>query len=261
MSNQFQLSLILIFVSIFATACSSTTSDLLSSEDKNSRYQVEDKGEKYLFVKSDRYLKNKNQFMTKSELLSQSEEFRDKSQDESTLESSVAISTPGKMNGAALLRPYLAQHHVWFDGKRYSTEMILNSETKKLDVKLRSPEAKWNGNKSYALPKGSGAYCFYSQIVECISYTGFFKKAAENEGGTMNLHILWDSFPYFMDQYPGIALSPFAAATVQYDGLLDKEFYRFVVEHNDQTFYLIFDKKYQLVKQLWVSQGLTIERE
>lgn len=253
---------LLIFFSILFSACASSERKMLE-ESSLQTFLFEDKGDQFVLKRENKFLQDKNYYMTKSELeLADSDEATEEGKEEKkNLESSVILSVPGKMKDTPMLRPYLSQHHVWLEGARYSTEILLNVTTKKLDVKLRSPEDKWNGNKSYSLPKGTGAFCFYSQLAECIKFTGFLEKAVDNEGGAMNLHIIWDSFPYFMEQYSGVPSTPFSAAQVQYEGFVEKQFHRFSVEHNDQTLYLLFDKKYQFMKLLWVSQGLSIVRE
>ncbi len=254
-----QMTISFFLLSLFIS-CGSSQKDLLSPESKETIYRYEDKGGQYFLKRDHRYLPQKKYFVTKSELL-ELEQTIEQKEESKPLETTAVISIPGSMNGVSLLRPHLSQHHVWFDGKRYSSEILFNVESKRLDVKLRSPEEKWNGNKTYLLPKGTGAFCFYTQLVECVAYTGFFEKAVSSEAGEMNLHIIWDGFPYMMEQFVGIPYAPFSPASIQYDGILDKDFFRFIVEHNDQTFFLIFDKNLQFVKQLWVAQGLSISKE
>lgn len=252
--------LILIVVMIACGGCSSPSKKMLAKSAEEQTYSYEDKSGQFILKRQHKFIEEKNYYLTKSELIDPAAESQENEQT-NVLENTAAISNPGSLGGVPIMRPYLSQHHVWFDGQRYSSEIRLNPEKKRLEVKLRSPEEKWNGNKNYLLPKGTGAFCFYSQLVDCIAFTGFFEKAVDNEGGEMNLHIIWDGFPYFMEQVQGMPTVPVSPASIQYDGVLDKEFYRFIVEHNDQTFFLVLDKQMQFNKLLWVAQGLSIIKE
>ncbi len=252
---------ILLFIALsFFNGCSSLTKNSkenpLPLELKRDLFSFEDETGKFVLDQSRRYITAKNEFIVKRQLFAQEDN------DKKILEKSISISNYGVFKGVKILRPYLSQYHVWFDGKKYSTELKINKEKKSLDIKLRSPEKKWNGNKSIPFPSGTGAFCFFSQVPECALVTGFIDKAIENNSGEFNFHLIWDGYPYLMDQYVNLPVSVFAPARMVYGGAIKEgELYRFSVEVGGQVIFYVFDKNHNLSKMLWVSQGLSIIKQ
>lgn len=251
--------LLILSLLLVISSCSSTKSDnitsILPATLKVDTYAFEDQSGAFLLQTDRRYVKKNNEFVVKRKLYAVGDPSK------KTLEKSISISNFGVYKGIKILRPYLSQYHIWFDGKKYSSELKINIKKKSLDIKLRSPEEKWNGNKTVPFPKGPGAFCFYSQLSECAKVTGFLEKAIDRKSGDFNFHIIWDGYPYIMDQYANIPPSVFAPARMSYGGMVKKTHYRFSLEVGGQVQFLIFNKKLELSKVLWVSQGISIIKQ
>lgn len=179
-------------------------------------------------------------------------------QKEEVVEKLVSISTVGDVKGLRLLRPERSQYTVWFDGQKYFTELKIDIKNKKMLVEMESPEREWNGSQEFNFPKGTGVYCFFSQVIECASITGFINKAIEAQAGTMRFHIVWAGYPYIMEQYLGIERNVFTKASLEYDGQTEDGDNRFMLRFAGETvFYIVNPSSGQFTKKMWVSQGVT----
>ena len=163
----------------------------------------------------------------------------------------------GKVN---ILRPEKSEYTVWFDGKEYTNRIEINPKLKAMVVNLKSPEAEWNGEKVFTFPPGTGAYCYYSQILECAQVMNFMPKAIAAGGGAMNLHIVWEGYPYFQQQYVGIPDELFTQATFSYDGENHKGLRRFSlsISNSNQIIFYHVNKDGSLAAIFWPAQGLSI---
>ncbi len=195
---------------------------------------------------------NKKNLIVKREVLSPA--------DSKTLEKEVMVSTRGVLGKKVpVLRPLKAVYSVWFDGAEYRSELTLNEKLKGMDVELKSPEAKWNGRQTISFPKGSGVFCFFGQLVECIRETGFFEKSIKHKMGQMKLHIVWDGYPYIQQQYLSLPTELFSEAIVTLEQDSNKEGeYKYSVEFNDQMIFLFIDGKSMLARKFWIAQGLSM---
>lgn len=173
------------------------------------------------------------------------------------LEQLISISQVGKLNNLSVLRPERSQYTVWFDGQRYFSELAVDVENRLLTIDMQSPESGWNGRKEVSFPSGTGVYCFYSQIIECASFTGFISKAINEKAGVMNFHIIWDGYPYIMEQYIGIPDQAFTEARLEYDGETSDGEKRFLLRFYGETIFFMVNNNGGYDKQLWVSQGLS----
>lgn len=180
-----------------------------------------------------------------------------------TLEESISYSTPGTLKDKInILRPAKSVYSVWFDKKKYTTEMKLNIKTKKLDITVNSPEEKYNGTKQLALPrKSTGVFCFFSQMLECVRATDFFNKAIDNEAGTMNFHMIWENYPFHQELYSEFPNEVFSQVSLEYDGKNSKGEYRFTLQLPNQTIFYFLDKNAELLKMFWVAQGVSMVRQ
>lgn len=244
---------IIYFALIFTLAsCGSFRSNYkLPTKVQKTSYDLKDKDGSFVEEFEVKYYNKSHELKSKRKLYSSSDSTK------KILEKSIAISEYGRLGKVNVLRPKISQFHIWFDQKRYSTELIMNKSTKSFDVKLRSPEKKWNGNQSIKFPKGTGLYCFYSQMGECVSSTGFIDRAIKSKGGELNFHIVWEGYPYFMEQYVNMPPQLFSKASLNYDGALKNNENRFVLNVAGQSIFLIFGKNNVLNKILWVAQGYT----
>lgn len=178
------------------------------------------------------------------------------------LEQSIVISSPGTLKGeTTILRPKISQYTVWFENKKYFSELKLNLKEKTLDISLKSPEKQWNGNKKVPFPKGTGVFCFYSQIIECANISKFIKMSSEKETGKMNFHVIWDGYPYFQEQFDNLPSNVFSEAILEFDGRNKMGQRRFTLNVAGQSIFYFIDSKNRLIKQFWVAQGLSMEKD
>ncbi len=235
---------------------SGTDSNFLKRVTKD--FELVDKSGRFVVNRDRGYLKSKNRFIVKKKVLS----FNDSSG--KVLEKSITISNPGSMGKGKLrvLRPSISQYTVWFDGKKYSSKMTVDLKDRAMIVDLKSPEEQWSGKRRFVFPKGTGVFCFYSQLIECTGITGFLSKALQEKGGTMKFHIIWDGYPYFQEQYLNVSNSVFEAAALVYEGTNRDGLSRFTLKTPSQIMFFLVDRKLELKKQIWVSQGYSMtERE
>jgi hypothetical protein len=123
-------------------------------------------------------------------------------------------------------------------------------------VELNSPEEKWKGKTSVAIPKGR-LFCFFSQIPDCLFLSQLLSKSLKAKSELLNFNVVWDGFPYIQDQYASVGSKLFSAATVKYDGE-DKKNLRFVVEVDGQSILYHFSKSFDLVRMFWIAQGISV---
>lgn len=221
-----------------------------------------EKNRSVLFEYSDKagrfYINRESGRMAKSPKYMVKEKMYVPSQPDETVEKLVSISTIGDVNALRLLRPERSQYTAWFGGEKYLTELKVDIEHKKMLVEMTSPESEWNGVEEFSFPKGTGVYCFFSQVIECASITGFINKAIKAQAGVMRFHIVWAGYPYIMEQYPGIQKNVFSKASLEYDGQTEQGEDRFMLRFAGETiFYMVNPENGQFKKKLWVSQGVT----
>lgn len=173
------------------------------------------------------------------------------------LEKSISISDFGSVNSKngkiMATRPMASQFWIWFEKQKYFSQTKLNLKTKKLDILLKSPEEKWNKKYSVNFPKGT-KFCWFNQIPECIQKLFALERKSNIP---QNFTIVWDSFPYYNEQYQGLAGNIFSQATVKYDGEFEGT-YRFAVASENQIIFYHYNKDYEFEKMFWVSQGITL---
>lgn len=179
---------------------------------------------------------------------------------EKILEQSVAISSLGVVgkNKVAVLRPKISQYNVWFEGKKYSSELKLNPAKKAIDVKMVSPEAQWSGTKQIKFPSSTMIPCFFSQVIECAKISGFIRKATENKKGSMRFLIVWEGYPYLNETFTDFPSDLFSEAIIEYDGKTKESESRFNLRVLGQSIFYILDDKDNMSKMFWVSQGISM---
>lgn len=214
---------------------------------------LEDKAGKFMVVREGGLAKDKKHIVSKYRVYSI------EGVGQKPLEQSITFSTPGVLKSKIrLLRPEKSQYKVWFDGKLYQTETSLDKKSKSLIVSMKSPEKQWTGTKRFIFPGGTGIFCYFSQLVECLQYTGFIEKASKAKNGRMNFHIIWDGYPYIQEQYLNLNPEPFAAATVEYDGMTESKDYRFSVSVSGNVIIYLFNDSYDYAKIFWPAQGYSL---
>ncbi len=217
------------------------------------KMNLEDKSGKFLVVREGGLSKDTKHVVSKYRVYSI------EGVGQKVLEQSITFSTPGVLkNKIRLLRPEKSQYKVWFDGQLYQTETRLDKKTKSLVVSMKSPEKQWSGTKKFVFPGGTGIFCYFSQLVECIQYTGFIEKAIKDKNGRMNFHIIWDGYPYIQEQYLNIINEPFAAAVIEYDGQTESKDHRFSLSTSGNAIFYLFNDSYEYAKIFWPAQGYSL---
>jgi hypothetical protein len=180
-------------------------------------------------------------------------------QKDKALEQSVVLSSIGTLkNKTMMLRPKVSQYNVWFDGKKYTSELKINTAKKAIDLKMTSPESQWNGTKQVKFPSSTTLPCFFSQVVECAKVSGFISKASNKETGTMNLMIIWEGYPYLNETFSDFPNELFSEAQFEYDGKTKQGERRFNLRVAGQSIFYVLDDKDVMTKMFWVSQGITM---
>ncbi len=230
---------------------SSQKFDLLQNTNSKRIYDLQDKSGNFVVVRERGFIKSKNQAVVKRYVYSNNDP------EKRFLEQSVVLSNPGRLKSIFVLRPLKSEYVVWFEKKKYKTEMEIDPKTKSLVVKMSSPEKQWNGTKTVPFPRGKGVYCFFSQVIDCAAITGFISQAVKSQAGEMYFHLIWEGYPYFMEQYINVKEEVFANALLRYDGKTKEGFLRFTLEAGGQNIFYLVDSASRVEKIYWVAQGLT----
>jgi len=245
---------LIIFVLVLCS-CSSTKKaaeikkDLTHAPEK---YSYTDKNGQFLVRLSSGFNKKTNSFFTKRSL-----EIPEKDTD-NLLETSVTLSDLGSVKKKNILRPKLSQYNVWFDGKKYFSELKMNQAKKAIDVRMVSPESQWNGVKQIKLPSTKALYCFFSQVIECAKTTGFLADSAKKEEGTLYFYLIWEGYPYLNETFTNVPSQLFSKAQLEYDGTTKENERRFNLKVAGQSIFYVVDEKFQMKKMFWVSQGISM---
>ena len=197
-----------------------------------------------------RSVKDKN-YVVKKSVYSQGEKKK-------VVEQSIAIATPGRLRNVNIVRPQIAQYTVWFDKKKYFSELKLDTKSKSMVLRMKSPEERWKGSRKVPFPRGTGVFCFFSMIVECVGATGFIEKAIEKGVGTMNFHIIWDGYPYVQEQYQHLPDEIFSSAEFVFEGDSQNGGKKFSLTTGNQTIFYVVKPGGFLTKIFWVSQGMSM---
>lgn len=215
--------------------------------------ELSDKSGKFKILKESGMINKGKTLVVKKKMFANGES------DKKLLEKSITISTLGVLSKKIrVLRPDASQYTVWLDGQKFFSEMKLDPKSKSMKLRLVSPEEKWNGEQLVKFPDGTGVFCFFSQLFECVSTTSFFKKAVENGSGRMNFHLIWDGYPYLAEQYGGVPDELFTNARMEYDGVNDLREHRFSLKFNEQEIFYLLTTDLSGAKIYWVSEGYTL---
>ena len=179
-------------------------------------------------------------------------------QKDKVLEQSVVISTIGAVKKNTILRPKLSQYNVWFDGKKYTSELKINAAKKAIDVKMTSPEKQWNGTRQVKFPSSTIVPCFFSQVIDCAKVAGFINKASDKKSGTMNLLIIWEGYPYLNETFSDFPSELFSEGVLEYDGKTTESERRFNLRVAGQSIFYVLNDKSEMSKMFWVSQGISM---
>lgn len=237
---------------VFALAgCS--TNDKVAFNNYLKSYEFKDLSGNFSLVEESGLNKKKKEVFLKRKLINVS--------DNKVYEKGIVISHLGvlrtKEKKLRVLRPKISQYSVWFDKEKFFSQIEVLPTEKLLKVSMSSPEKKWNGIKTFKFLNSKGIFCYFSQIVDCLNVTGFLTSSRVQEQGSISFTIIWDGFPYIVDQYDGIGRSPFSSAKMVFDSKTKNGLYKFNLTFSDQIIFYHINKENVLEKRFWVSQGLT----
>lgn len=247
------LSLILTFFLIISCGGISKSNMQEQLPSIDDRFTYTDKNGEFQIKSSTGFDKKTKTFITKKSLEIPN---RDKN---GILEQSVAISSLGTVkNKTIILRPKSSHYIVWFDGKKYSSELKINPKQKAIDLKMTSPEKEWNGTKQIKFPSSKVVPCFFSQVIECAKVSGFIKKATEKKSGVMNFLVVWEGYPYLNETFTDFPSELFSNAELEYDGKTKQSERRFNLRVAGQSIFYVLNEKDVMTKMFWVSQGISM---
>jgi hypothetical protein len=244
-----------LFVIIILASCASTKNNSLKKEliRNTEQFNYSDKNGSFLVLMSSGFNKSGQTFFTKRSL-----EVLNKETDK-ILEQSIVMSSIGVLKKKrTILRPKISQYSVWFEGKKYYSELKLNIAKKAIDVKMVSPESQWNGSKQIKLPSSKKLYCFFSQVIECAKTTGFITEAVKKETGMMRFYIIWEGYPYLNETFTDFPSELFSTAELEYDGNTKEGEKRFNLKVAGQSIFYVIDSNEHMKKMFWVSQGVSM---
>lgn len=161
-------------------------------------------------------------------------------------------SQEGRVNA---VRPELSQHTVWLDGKKYFSQLKLNTKRRVMEAIMDSPDSKWKGKRDIKIPKGR-IFCFYSQLPECLILSDLIA-ATDNGRRRASFILVWDSWPYHQEHFNGLKESPFASAVISAEGK-KKSDKRYNIEAAGQTISLHFSHDNKFVRMFWTAQGISL---
>jgi hypothetical protein len=180
-------------------------------------------------------------------------------QKDKALEQSIVLSSIGSLKKKmTILRPKISQYNVWFEGKKYTSELKINTANKSIDVKMTSPESQWNGTKQIKFPSSTTLPCFFSQVIECARVSGFINKASSKKTGSMKLMIIWEGYPYLNETFSDFPDELFSEAQLEYDGRTKEGERRFNLIVAGQSIFYILNDEDVMTKMFWISQGITM---
>lgn len=243
--------MIKIFIFFLLIGCSSrglvTDSPELQKRNESILFEYSDNTGEYLAKREIKIVKNK--LVSRVTILS-----RDGLQE---LETQVSMSKLGtlknsKDNTLAIL-PEASQFKVWFNKELYSSNMRFNPTSKTITTIAKSPSTDKETLKDFKIPKGN-YFCFFSQLPECLKMQNLLLKAASK---SVPIYLIWDSYPYHVEQYENLLDSPLMLATLTLTEH-DKNEYKFALDIGNQIIFYHFDKKLNFVKMFWISQGISL---
>ena len=152
----------------------------------------------------------------------------------------------------------MSQYTVWFEGKKYFSELKIIPSKKVVELKMQSPESNWNGTKQIKFPSTKTMSCFFSQIVDCVKISGFLELAAKKKKNKMSLYVIWEGYPYLNETYSDFPSELFSKAEIEYDGSTKNNEKKFNLSVAGQSIFFVLDEKNIFKKMFWVSQGITM---
>lgn len=214
----------------------------------NSRasYTLQDVSGKYRVYKETVYKDKKSRLLTKfivKDKLSQEE-----------LEKTLAISKIKKNR----VFPYVSQHTVWLEKKRFFSQIKYVHEKNAYEVTLESPEEKWSGVRYIDPPPGQ-ILCFFSQVADCIQNNGVLDQLKKDADIEIDIVVIWDNYPFYSEQYIGLAEDFYSIGSIKIDGL-QGAMLRLSLEVQGQVIFYTYNEKFEFQNIYWIAQGYRLEK-
>lgn len=217
--------------------------------------------DKFLYTdKNGKYLINTQSGINEKDktfILKKSIEIPEKST-ENILEQSITISDIGSVKKTNILRPKHSQYTVWFDGKKYFSELKVLPKKKSIEVRMQSPESQWNGTKTVKFPTTKLIPCFFAQVIECARTSGFFDVVKKSPKKKMSLLIIWEGYPFLNETYSDFPSELFSKGELEFDGNMKGDERRFNLTVAGQSIFYVLNSDNVFKKMFWVSQGITM---
>lgn len=216
-------------------------------------YVMNDKNGTFIIKSSSSLNKSENTYSTKKTMQTP------KRGTGSILEQVLVVSSVGKIkNKISTLRPRNSNYVVWFDGKKYTSELKINTRARAFDLKTTSPEPGQSGSKQIKFPNTKNISCFFTHVVECGKVVGFVQKAIKEKTGKMNLFVVWEGYPFLNETFTDFPLELFSEAELEFDKEVGEGQSQFNLQVAGQSIFLVVDKNLILNKMFWVTQGMTM---
>ncbi len=247
------MNFLLILFCLFFCGCSSITS---SGSKVNHSFNLQDVSGEYK-VFSEEGSKESRYYL--KEIVYPKEKKKEDWVEKKTIVSFLRKIRSKKKEEIFQLYPSWAQNEVWIEGIKFFSQLKIDSKKKRVE------EISYQGDKEklssfvQAFPDEKGVYCFFSQVMSCGKVIGFLEKAIEKNVGKFHLYLLMDGHPFINEQYslPTELIFP---AELIYLGSEKGERYRFSLQFSGETILYDLDEEMNLVKKVWVSQGLVQEK-
>lgn len=213
----------------------------------------------YEFVDtSGTFLKKRHKGFDRNKNLVVKSEISFKGKNSPPVERLISLSrTNNNVNGVELLMPTKSEVIYWFDGKKYLSSIYFDAEKNEVRAISKSEEKEWNKITKRKVHPSRKAYCFFSQVIECVRKSGFFKRARSSRSGSMNLEIVWDGYPFFNEQYLNnkedlVVPAKFSFASKEAAGI-----YKYTLDVDGQVVHYLIYRDEHLAKMFWVAQGIS----
>ena len=238
---------ILLFLTGIIVSCSSASRQTAQRIDSGkSVFYLKDRSGEFIVERSVKVASGK--IVVKREVFSPNEM-------NEPLEKTITVASLGKVKTKAGqrpgLRPEVAQHTIWYEKNKFFSQLKVNPGKRALDAVMESPEAKWQGERSFPIPKGS-VFCFFSQIPECAKVHGLLGE----DSRAKQIQIIWDNYPYHQEMYEGVSGDPFERAVWAFDKKSSGQS-RYGLLVGTQLILYEFDAEENFKNMFWVSQGIS----
>lgn len=215
----------------------------------------------YVFIDvSGKYQYTREHKLINQKLVSRTQLTQEIGETSRVLEKSITVSQLGTIKKSDIrslvLRPYASEFTVWLEGQKYESKSKIDQNSKSLVFDLVSPESKWSGSQSHAFPKEE-KFCYFTQIPECLYHNLLLVKSVENPQQSFPFTIVWDAYPYIQEQLTGVGQKVFSKAKLIFEKEMNNE-QRFIVEFDGQSVLYHFSKSFDLIRMLWIAQGISV---